>query len=152
MPLAVDHVLLPATDAAATSRFYGEVLGLPLVGALSGDDWEGAAWLMMAFGLADGRQIVLTAFRGRATVPPRAWPADVPHHAFSVASREELATWRERLTAAGVEIRAEDHGSQESIYFEDPSGNTLEITAPPSATTSDASAVVTVERWIAATR
>jgi len=39
--LRFDHLALPVFDAAATYRFYGEVLQLPLVDALSGDDWGG---------------------------------------------------------------------------------------------------------------
>jgi catechol 2,3-dioxygenase-like lactoylglutathione lyase family enzyme len=48
-PLRFDHLALPVYDAAGTYRFYSEVLQLPLVDALSGDDWGGKAWLMMFF-------------------------------------------------------------------------------------------------------
>lgn len=47
------------------------------------------------------------------------------HVAFAV---EELDPWRARLDEAGVEITAEsDWGGATSIYFEDPSGNVLEL-------------------------
>jgi catechol 2,3-dioxygenase-like lactoylglutathione lyase family enzyme len=39
--LQLDHVALPIREVEASQRFYSEVLGLPLVEALSGDDWEG---------------------------------------------------------------------------------------------------------------
>ena len=38
-PLRFDHLALPVYDAARTLHFYTEVLQLPLVDALSGDDW-----------------------------------------------------------------------------------------------------------------
>ncbi len=47
------------------------------------------------------------------------------HVAFAV---DDLDAWRERLAEHGVEILAErDWGGGDSIYFEDPSGNVLEI-------------------------
>jgi catechol 2,3-dioxygenase-like lactoylglutathione lyase family enzyme len=40
-PLRLDHFALPVYDAAKTLHFYTEVLQLPLVDALSGEDWGG---------------------------------------------------------------------------------------------------------------
>ncbi len=39
--LTLDHVVFPVRDAEATLAFYGEVLGMPLTQALSGEDWGG---------------------------------------------------------------------------------------------------------------
>lgn len=47
------------------------------------------------------------------------------HAAFGV---ESLEPWRDTLASAGVEVVAEqDWGSGRSLYFEDPSGNVLEL-------------------------
>lgn len=62
--LRTDHFVFPAHDVARTLRFYREILGFPLSGAYSGDDWGGRPWLMMLFEVGDGRQIVLCALRG----------------------------------------------------------------------------------------
>jgi hypothetical protein len=46
-------------------------------------------------------------------------------------------------------IREENHGAQRSLYFEDPDGFTLEITAPPSsAAHGEDAAAKTVESWL----
>jgi glyoxylase I family protein len=149
--LRLDHVVIPAWDANASLAFYGKTLGLPLIGAISGDDWGGREWLMMVFALAEGRELVLSALRGARPPPPDGLPADARHYAFSVASRQEQEAWRTRLQAAGVAVRDEDHGDQQSIYFEDPSGVVLEITTPPTQTSPqpDPAALAKARAWIA---
>lgn len=147
--LHLDHVALPIFDVAASHRFYAEVLALPLVGALSGDDWEGHPWLMMQFGLADARQLVLVALRG-TTRTRESLPRDVRHVAMAVADTTELETMRRRLDAATIAYRREDHGAQQSLYFEDPNGIVLEVTAPPTAVALvDIDAAATVRAWLA---
>jgi catechol 2,3-dioxygenase-like lactoylglutathione lyase family enzyme len=130
--LRFDHIVFVVSDAAATRRFYGEVLGLPLVQAYSGADWGGFPWLMMFFALGCGRLVVPVVLRGAPRPAPDALPRDARHLAFAVSSREEQEAWRARLVAAGVETWDEDHGTQRSIYFADPDGLVLEIATPPS--------------------
>ena len=50
----------------------------------------------------------------------------------SSAARTVKAICQRKLAAAKVAISEEDHGAQHSIYFEDPNGVMLEITAPAS--------------------
>jgi glyoxylase I family protein len=146
----MDHIALPCRDARASHRFYAEVMGFPLVDALSGDDWGGSPWLMMIFALPDGRAIALTALRGAAGHGPGTARDDITHFAFAVASDRDLDAWRRRLRDAQIQLREEDHGTQRSIYFADPSGVTFEITTPPSeAVAVNASAYDAVSRWIA---
>jgi catechol 2,3-dioxygenase-like lactoylglutathione lyase family enzyme len=150
--LAFDHLALPAKDAAETMEFFGGVLGLPLVGAQSGDDWGGHPWLMMMFGLDDGRQLALCVLEGAPRLDDVAYTDDLPHFALSVRDEPALETWRERLHGAGVAFREEDHGGQLSLYFSDPSGLVWEITAPPSAGAAqadDEDAHDLVDAWIA---
>lgn len=146
--LALDHVALPIYDAAGSLRFYTEVLGLPLLSAHTGDDWGGRPWLMMIFGLAGGRQLALCALRGAARPAPGELPAETHHIAFSVASNEVLAGWKQRLTAHQVRVTEEEHGTQLSLYFEEPNGYVLELTTTAGdagAQESDARAVV--DEW-----
>jgi catechol 2,3-dioxygenase-like lactoylglutathione lyase family enzyme len=129
--LRLDHVALPMYDPRATRAFYEDVLGLALSDALSGDDWEGRAWLMLVFADADGRHLSLCGFRGARERLDGPWPQDARHYAFAAADAGALDDCRRRLKSAGVAWREENHGEQSSIYFNDPSGTVLEITAPP---------------------
>lgn len=148
--MRLDHVVIPVFDAAGSLRFYNETLGLPLVAAHEGDDWDGYPWLMMIFGLEHGRELVLVALRGADPEPTRL-PADARHYALAEESIGRLQGWRERLAAAGVDFWEEDHGDQQSLYFADPNGVTLEITAPPSiASPAGPGALAAARRWIAA--
>lgn len=144
--LELDHAAIQIEDVAASLAFYRDVLGLTLADALSGDDWGGMPWLMMIFDARDGRQLALTSLRGAKV--PRPVVDDVIHHAFGAHS---LAPWRDRLRDAGVEFSEEDHGTQKSIYFKDPSGNTLEITSRPRLEPQPAEAVKVIETWLAST-
>jgi catechol 2,3-dioxygenase-like lactoylglutathione lyase family enzyme len=149
--LRLDHLALPVFDAAETFRFYSEVLQLPLVDALSGDDWGGKPWLMMFFATGGGQLLALCALRGARRPPADDLPRDTRHYAFSVASAAEQEDWKARLRRHGVAYSEEDHGRQHSVYFADPNGILLEVTTPASVADgkSDARAVQLVRRWIA---
>ncbi|KRB52859.1 VOC family protein [Phenylobacterium sp. Root700] len=148
--LKLDHVVFPVRDAGASLAFYRDVVGLPLVEAHEGDDWGDYPWLMMIFAVPGGGEIVLVELRGAPAPSYRDLPHDVRHYAMGVDAVAELAGWRARLRAAEVGFWEEDHGAQQSIYFEDPDGVVLEVTAPPSRPQAAASerAVTVVERWL----
>jgi catechol 2,3-dioxygenase-like lactoylglutathione lyase family enzyme len=145
--LRFDHVAVPVHDAKSAYRLFADTLGLPLVAAYTGDDWDGAPWLMMIFGLADDGQVALCARHGARKSHPQA--SDLPHFALATSGRAGLTAWQRRLEAAGFTIRHEDHGDQQSIYFEDRSGLTWEITTARAASAADPEARATVEEWIA---
>ncbi len=146
--LALDHMALPVYDAAATHAFYGEFLGLPLVNAFTGDDWGGKPWLMMIYGLADGRELALVALRGEKR-PRRREPRDLPHFALSAPTHAALDVWIAKIKDARLHHWEERHGAQRSVYVEDPNGIMLEITAPPSKAGGAASAraVELIKSW-----
>jgi catechol 2,3-dioxygenase-like lactoylglutathione lyase family enzyme len=148
--LTLDHVAIPISDARRSRRFYGEVLGLPLVAAMSGDDWDGHPWLLMFFKLEDGRLLALTTFAG---IDPDAGvtrlPADARHYALAT---DDLQAWRLRLAKHNIAIREEDHGTQHSLFIEDPDHTVWEITSPASGrgfAEEPAQAQVVVEQWLA---
>lgn len=147
--LEFDHVAIPVSDAAATHAFYANVLGLALLDVHDGDDWGGLPWLMMIFAAGDGRQLAFIAFKGGKDGKSNL-PNDSRHYAFSVPDQTRLAAWRKRLDSAGVKFAEEDHGTQQSLYFEDPNGITLEITAPASAggAKSNRGAAATINAWV----
>lgn len=144
-----DHVVIPVADAEKALAFYGKVLRLPLAQTLEGPDWGGYPWLMMIFAIADGKELVVVAFRGWVRGESLPSP-DMRHYAFSAESAADLEVWRGRLESAGVDFWREAHGDRVSYYFPDPEGAILEITWPPAAVTIDPGAVEAAKRWIAA--
>ena len=61
-----------------------------------------------------------------------------------------LEGWRRKLRKARVGFWEETHGAQKSLYFEDPDGLVLEITAPPSrpAKRTSRTALSKALRWV----
>ncbi len=150
--MRVDNVVLPVWDAMASLAFYRDVLGFALIDTFSGDDWGGYPWLMMVFAPGDGRELVLVALKG-AKKPKIYGPAfELPHLAFAETSVKALNKWRKRLAAAQIMIREERHGPRQSLYFEDPNGLTVEITAPPARAHGKTrpKALAAAQAWMAA--
>lgn len=120
--LGVAEAVLYVDDLEEATRFYTEVLGLPLTASF-GD----------ASFLQTGRASTLIVFdrRGleeRTSVIPEHGTQGAGHVALAVA-REQMDAWRERLAAHGVEIEHEQDWPQgtHSIYFRDPAGNSVEL-------------------------
>jgi catechol 2,3-dioxygenase-like lactoylglutathione lyase family enzyme len=131
--LKLDHVVFPVRDAERTMAFYREILGLPLIGAHTGDDWDGHAWLMLVFGLDGGEEIVAVALEDAPAPDYRGLPIDARHYALACGGPADLEAWRLRLAKAKIDFWEERHGEGSSVYFADPDGVILEITWPPSA-------------------
>ncbi len=93
----------------------------------------------------------MVSLRGAKKPPSGKLPADVRHYAFAAGSVAALAGWRRRLKAKGVAFWEERHGSQHSLYFADPNGTILEVTAPASrpAKKTKRAALAAAKRWIA---
>jgi len=149
--LRLDHVVFPVWDAPASLAFYRDVMGFALVDTYSGEDWGGKPWLMMFFAAGDGREIVLVSLRGARKPPQDGLARDVRHFAFAAPTRKALDGWRRKLKTKGVAFWEEQHGPQHSLYFEDPNGIVLEITAPPTRAgkTTKRAALSAAKRWIA---
>ncbi|WP_034385591.1 VOC family protein [Deinococcus sp. YIM 77859] len=111
-------------DLNRAETFYSEVLGLPLYGKVAGRH--------LFYRLEDS---MLLIFDPRAS----AQPGDVPPHAGKPGGhaclairREETDSWQARLEERGLKVTRYAWGDRgESLYFEDPAGNVLEL-APPS--------------------
>ena len=152
MALNIDHIVYPTWNAEACLAFYCDVMGLVLADTLSGDDWGGYPWLMLFFRAGDGREIVRVALRGAEPPARDALPPDMRHLAFAENSVADLQRWREKLCAANVKFWEETHGARQSIYFEDPDGMVLEVTAPPTpaGNVANGAALVAARDWIGA--
>ncbi len=135
-PLSLHHTAYVTHDTAATVDFYTRVLGMELISAViddkvpsTGDPWP---YVHLFFELADGSTI---AFFEALGLPPAAAPThpayDIFNHiALDVGSKDEVDRWQARLTSLGVEtLGPVDHGIIYSVYFHDPNGIRMELTA-----------------------
>jgi len=155
---AMNHVAYPTTDTGATYRFYTEVMGFPLVAAVSGsydpESRKERPHLHTFFATRSGEVIAFFEIDGAAPGPRDDLPTWVRHIAFGVDSRQEIDAWRARLQEHGIEVTpVVDHdGLWYSIYFMDPNQVLLELTYQSRPLTVDdaTKARRMVEEWTAA--
>src|SRR5215470_12758473 len=126
-PSTILESALYVTDLGKAEAFYRDVLGLALIGKVDGRH--------VFFRCGEG---ILLIFNAEATEVPPASDAKLPvpphgargpgHLCFS-ATAEEIERWKAVLTTRGTAIEADFEWPQggRSIYFRDPSGNSLEF-------------------------
>ena len=132
----VHHAALPCRDGEETRRFYEDLLGLPLAHVVRGDDLPGGGqgtgpYCHLFFRMGDGSYLAFFDLgTGRGAEPSPNAPFWVNHLALEMASLDELQAAKQRLIEAGIAVRgAIDHEFVQSIYFLDPSGHLVELTA-----------------------
>ncbi len=116
----LDHVSLNVSDRPRSIGWYRDVLGLEQRGREHRDDWP-------VFLGELGACVAL--FQAQAVSPARADESTGLRHVAFAVERDDLAEAQQRLRAHGVDFRVEDHGSAYSVYFADPDGNVIELTA-----------------------
>lgn len=119
----IGHVLLRVSDVERSKAFYSTVLGLKVV---EEDPAHGGIFMALE---GHGHTVDLFPLQNPEAAEPRAAGGLGVHHiAFHVGSEAALKDAYYTLQDHGVTIvRAVDHVSQKSIYFDDPDGNRLEI-------------------------
>jgi catechol 2,3-dioxygenase-like lactoylglutathione lyase family enzyme len=129
-PSAILESALYVTDLVAAEAFYRDVLGLQVIVAVEGRH--------VFFRCGQG---ILLLFNAEATRQPPAPDAKLPvpphgaagqGHLCFAALPEEIDDWKRRLEKKGVVVEADfewPNGGR-SIYFRDPSGNSLEFAEP----------------------
>ena len=121
---ALVEASLYVEDLGAAEAFYRDVLGLAVIGKEEGRH--------VFFRVGGG---VLLVFDPRATLKGETLPshgAAGPGHVALGIRPESLADWRGRLEARGVAVEKEVEWPRgaTSIYFRDPSGNSVELLTP----------------------
>jgi catechol 2,3-dioxygenase-like lactoylglutathione lyase family enzyme len=135
-PYGVDHLAFVTWDPAATLRFYRDVMGFPLIHAITARGWgidEHPDFVHFFFAIGKGNHIAFFYYFGLPSEDELPTPLmkRARHLALHVETEAELLAYRERLIAAGVRVtRPVAHEVIESIYFDDPNGIQLEITRP----------------------
>ncbi len=129
------HYAYRARDAEQTRSFYEDILGLPLYHIIQSDvvpsTGEFCPYTHFFFRLQDGSFIAFFDLGDdTAAEPSPNTPKWVNHISFRVNTVQDLLDMKARLQAAGVEVLGvTDHHIFKSIYFFDPNGIRLELTA-----------------------
>jgi len=151
------HVAYRCRDAGETTDFYTKLLGLKLAHIIVQDRVPStqaySPHAHVFFQMADGSFI---AFFELANQPPAQKDPNTPdwvqHLALQVESMDELLAAKQRLQQAGLDvIGPTDHKFCQSIYFFDPSGHRLELTArtdrPEQMAAYAAEARASLDKW-----
>jgi glyoxylase I family protein len=129
------HYAYRARDAEETRQFYEDILGLPLYHIIQSDvvpsTGEYCPYTHFFFRLQDGSFIAFFDLGDdQAAEPSPNTPKWVNHISFRVDTVQALHDMKARLEAHGVEVLGvTDHHIFHSIYFFDPNGIRLELTA-----------------------
>lgn len=125
------HNAYRCRDSEETRQFYEDFLGLPLVGALSiGETKSGrqAHALHTFFQMDDGSSLAFFEEPGEPFDFKDQRDFDL-HIALEVP-HDQLEPMMQKGRDAGIETRGiSDHGFIDSIYFRDPNGYVIELTA-----------------------
>ncbi len=125
------HNAYRCRDSEETRKFYEDFLGLPLVNAFEITESKSGrktSALHSFYAMDDGS--CLAFFE----VPEQAFEFKEQHdydlHIALEVSRKDLDAMLEKGKRAGIETRGiSDHGFIDSIYFRDPNGYVIELTA-----------------------
>ena len=129
------HYAYRARDAEETRHFYEDILGLPLYHIIQSDHvpstGEYCPYTHFFFRLQDGSFIAFFDLGDDVAAEPSPnTPRWVNHIAFRLDSIGQLEAMKARLEASGIEvIGVTDHHIFKSIYFFDPNGIRLELSA-----------------------
>ena len=129
------HYAYRAKDAEETRHFYEDILGLPLFHIIQSDivpsTGEYCPYTHFFFRLQDGSFIAFFDLGDdQAALPSPNTPLWVNHISFRVNTVPELEAMKTRLEAEGITVLGvTDHHIFKSIYFFDPNGVRLELTA-----------------------
>ena len=128
------HTAYRCRDSEETRRFYEDFLGLRLSSALpltASKTGRAVRALHTFYEMADGSFIAFFEVPGDASDHLFDDKSDFDLHlAVEVPSLEILESYRKRASRRGWKCAAPaDHGFVESIYFRDPNGYVVELTA-----------------------
>ena len=134
-PQRLHHVAYLTYDTAETVRWYAENLGMKFVGHAQGDRVPSTGEPYRHFHsfleMEDGSCIAFFEIDGLEKKPDvTVVPSWVRHISLKVSDEEALLKYKARLESHNVDVLGvTDHGFAKSIYFFDPNGIRLELSA-----------------------
>ncbi|WP_160299205.1 VOC family protein [Sphingomonas sp. SRS2] len=150
--VGINHNAFVMWDPAATVKFYRDILGFPLVHAITAKGWgqdDHADFAHVFFDIGGGNYAAFFYYFDVEARDQRSkdYVGNGRHMALHCDTEEGLSAWHAHLKAHGVNVSPPiRHELIESIYFTDPNGYPLEITRPlrPMAAIDAADAELTV--------
>ncbi len=128
-PGGILETVLYVNDLDRARTFYRDVLGLEPFVTVTGRHlfYRCGNQVLLLF---DPQATKVPAVGAAIVVPTHGAVGD--GHLCFRATGEEIARWRDRLERAGIAIEADFEWPQggRSIYFRDPSGNSIEFAEP----------------------
>jgi catechol 2,3-dioxygenase-like lactoylglutathione lyase family enzyme len=129
-PSAILESALYVTDLEAAEAFYGGVLGLPVIAKVEDRHvfFRCGAGVLLLF-VAEATKVP-PAPDAKLPVPPHGTVGE--GHLCFAAAGDEIDRWKRHLEGRGVVVETEFEwpSGGRSIYFRDPSGNSLEFAEP----------------------
>jgi glyoxalase family protein len=130
-------VTLLCKDVERSVGFYRNLLGMRLVKQTTNEDDRGARHLF--FGDEEGRPGTLITCLEYPDLDEGSVGRGSTHHfALAVETDEELAGWRDYLTAQGIPVTdVMDRTYFKSVYLRDPDGHIIELATKGPGLTAD---------------
>jgi glyoxylase I family protein len=131
------HLTLLCKDVERSVAFYRNLLGMRLVKQTVNEDDRGARHLF--FGDEEGRPgTLITCLEYPDLDEGTVGRGSTHHFALAVGSEEELAGWRDYLTAQGIPVTdVMDRTYFKSVYLRDPDGHIVELATHGPGLTAD---------------
>jgi glyoxalase family protein len=127
------HITAIGSDAAATERFYSDLLGMRLVKRTVNFDDPHSPHLYWGVGAgAPGTIITYFAYPRGTMRPVHPGAGITDHFALSVPDEDALGAWRDELRARGVPTSdVVDRGAYRSLTLRDPNGLLVSLATAP---------------------
>jgi glyoxylase I family protein len=135
-PRGLNHHAYATLNMDETHKFWTEVMGCKFLGAYSFMEDAGHdkpipdKYIHSLYGMSDGSAMAFFELQNGYDKKDDGVPKYTKHLALSCDSKEQVAEWHKHFEAHGIPVLGEiDHeGIWLSIYVDDPSGLTVEIT------------------------
>lgn len=129
-PSAILESALYVTDLASAETFYGDLIGLETISKVENRHvfFRCGAGVLLLFNAEATREA--PSLSARLPVPPHGTVGQ--GHLCFAATATEISDWKSRLERHGIPVEQDfewPNGGR-SIYFRDPSGNSIEFAEP----------------------